>query len=131
MSALQHLSPDVLEVVRDVARQEDSFLLRVQGVPLRAFMGDVAPRVGPRAPFLSAAERHLLEHCREETAYLFELAQAFSTFYEAGSKDNSRKVVNDTNPPEVQASRLLLTDLTARTIRTALDLLGIRVVERM
>lgn len=74
MSALQHLSPDVLEVVRDVARQEDSFLLRVQGVPLRAFMGDGAPRVGPRAPFLSAAERHLLEHCREESAYLFELA---------------------------------------------------------
>jgi len=64
-------------------------------------------------------------------AYLFDLAQAFSVFYEAGSKDNSRKVVNDTNPPDVQASRLLLTDLTARTIRTALDLLGIRVVERM
>ncbi len=64
-------------------------------------------------------------------AYLFDLAQAFSAFYEAGSKDNSRKVVNDTNPPEVQASRLLLTDLTARMIRTALDLLGIRTVERM
>jgi len=62
---------------------------------------------------------------------LFDLAQAFSVFYEAGSKDNSRQVVNDTNPPDVQASRLLLTDLTARTIRTALDLLGIRVVERM
>ena len=40
-------------------------------------------------------------------------------------------MVNDTNPPDVQASRLLLTDLTARTIRAALDLLGIRVVERM
>jgi arginyl-tRNA synthetase len=64
-------------------------------------------------------------------AYLFDLGQAFSAFYEAGSKDESKKVVNDTNPPEVQASRLLLTDLTARTIRTGLDLLGIRVVERM
>jgi hypothetical protein len=78
VNALSHLSPDVLEVVRDVARQEDSFLLRVQGVPLAAFTNENAPRLGPRAPFLSSAERHILEYCRDETAYLFELALFFA-----------------------------------------------------
>ena len=73
MTTLSHLSPDVLEVVRDVAKQEDSFLLRAQGVPLRAFTSENAPRIGPRAAFLSSAERHMLEYCRDETAYLFEL----------------------------------------------------------
>jgi len=59
------------------------------------------------------------------TAYLWDLSKAFSGFYE------HCKVVDDANPPEVQASRLLLVDLTARVIRQALDLLGIRTVERM
>jgi hypothetical protein len=43
VTTLSHLSPDVLEVVRDVAKQEDSFLLRAQGVPLRAFTSENAP----------------------------------------------------------------------------------------
>jgi arginyl-tRNA synthetase len=59
------------------------------------------------------------------TAYLWDLSKAFSGFYE------NCKVVDDANAPEVQASRLLLVDLTARVIRQALDLLGIRTVERM
>jgi arginyl-tRNA synthetase len=33
--------------------------------------------------------------------------------------------------PELRDSRLLLVDLVARVIKQALDLLGIRVVERM
>ncbi len=57
-------------------------------------------------------------------AYLFALAQAFSGFFE-------NCPVLTAPSEELKASRLLLTDLTARTIRTALDLLGIRVVERM
>ncbi len=59
------------------------------------------------------------------TQYLWDVAKAFSIFYDGC------KVVDPANPPEVQASRLLLTDLTARTIQTALGLLGIRTVERM
>ncbi len=58
------------------------------------------------------------------TAYLYELAQKFSAFY--------------TNCPVLQAeldkrpTRLLLCDLTARTIRHGLsELLGIKVVEQM
>jgi arginyl-tRNA synthetase len=58
------------------------------------------------------------------TDYLFELANAFSTFYEecpvlkaesAGRRD----------------SRLALCDLTARTLKSGLNLLGIDVVDRM
>jgi arginyl-tRNA synthetase len=58
------------------------------------------------------------------TAYLWDLAKSYSVFF--------------TNCPVLKAetlnlrdSRLLLCDLTARTIQTALDLLGIRTVERM
>ena len=58
------------------------------------------------------------------TSYLFELAKAFSTFFE--------------NCPVVKAeleserlSRYLLCDLTARTLKLGLALLGIDVVERM
>jgi len=59
------------------------------------------------------------------TAYLWDLSKKFNVFFE------NCKVVDDANPPEVQASRLLLVDLTGRTIQQALALLGIGVVERM
>jgi arginyl-tRNA synthetase len=55
--------------------------------------------------------------------YLYEVATAFSTFYEACP------VL--TAPPPIRASRLLLADLTARTLATGLDLLGIETLERM
>jgi arginyl-tRNA synthetase len=58
------------------------------------------------------------------TAYLWDTAKALSGFYE-----NCPVLTADT--PEQRASRLTLVDLTARTIRTALGLLGIRTVERM
>jgi hypothetical protein len=58
------------------------------------------------------------------TAYLFELANRYSTFFEECP-------VLKAPTPELRRSRLLLCDLTARTIRKGLDLLGIRVVETM
>jgi arginyl-tRNA synthetase len=58
------------------------------------------------------------------TGYLFDLAKAYSTFFE---QCPVLKAASD----EVKHSRLLLCDLTARTIRLGLDLLGIQVVERM
>ena len=58
------------------------------------------------------------------TTYLFELASAFTSFFE-----NCPVLRADT--PEQRASRLVLTDLTARTIRLGLDLLGIEAPERM
>ena len=58
------------------------------------------------------------------TSYLFDLANRYSTFFEqchvlrAASED-------------LRQSRLLLCDLTARTIQKGLELLGIEVVEKM
>ena len=58
------------------------------------------------------------------TEYLYELATAFSRFYESCS-------VLKADSDAQRASRLKLCDLTARTLQLGLDLLGIRVVERM
>lgn len=57
------------------------------------------------------------------TAFLFELAQRFSTFY-------ANCPVLDADPSK-RPTRLLLCDLTARTIRHGLALLGISVIEQM
>ncbi len=58
------------------------------------------------------------------TSYLFDLANAYSVFFE-------RCPVLRTASEELRQSRLLLCDLTARTIKKGLELLGIEVVERM
>ena len=58
------------------------------------------------------------------TAYLYELAQKFSVFY------NACPVLDA--PPKIRPSRLLLCDLTAKIIRHGLEnLLGIETIERM
>jgi arginyl-tRNA synthetase len=58
------------------------------------------------------------------TDYLFDLASKYAAFFE-----NCPVLRADTD--ELRTSRLLLCDLTARTIRSGLELLGIQVVERM
>ncbi|MCC7086203.1 MAG: arginine--tRNA ligase [Pirellulales bacterium] len=58
------------------------------------------------------------------TAYLYELANRFSAFYE-----NCPVLKAET--PELLRSRLALCDLTAKVLRQGLSLLGIAVVERM
>jgi arginyl-tRNA synthetase len=58
------------------------------------------------------------------TAYLFDLATRYSDFFE-----NCPVLRAETD--ELRTSRLLLCDLTARTIECGLKLLGIDVVERM
>ena len=58
------------------------------------------------------------------TGYLWDLSKCFSGFFEACP-------VLKAETTELRNSRLLLVDLVGRTIRQALDLLGIRVVERM
>ncbi len=55
--------------------------------------------------------------------YLFELAGMFMSFYESCPVLKAQ--------PELKASRLLLVDLTARTLHQGLDLLGIETVEQM
>jgi arginyl-tRNA synthetase len=55
--------------------------------------------------------------------YLFELSQKFNKFYE------EYEVLNAPEP--IRTSRLILSDLTARTLKLGLSLLGISVLERM
>lgn len=55
--------------------------------------------------------------------YLFELSQAFAAFYEQCPVLKSE--------PAIRAGRLKLCDLTARTLKMGLAILGIDVVERM
>lgn len=56
--------------------------------------------------------------------YLFETSQKFNKFYESCSVKNAET-------PEIKASRLSLCTATAGTIRLLMDLLGIKVVERL
>lgn len=58
------------------------------------------------------------------TSYLFDLANRFSTFFEECP-------VLKAESTELRDSRLLLCDLTARTIKQGLELLGIDVVGKM
>lgn len=58
------------------------------------------------------------------TQYLYDTANSFATFYE------QCPILKE--PDEaVRTSRLLLSDLTARVLKTGLNLLGIRVAEKM
>jgi arginyl-tRNA synthetase len=58
------------------------------------------------------------------TAYLFDLAKSYFTFYESCP-------VLKADTTASRTTRLILSDLTARTIRQGLSLLGIGVVEKM
>lgn len=58
------------------------------------------------------------------TSYLYDLAEKFSTFYQ-----NCPVLAAETEA--LRSSRLLLCDLTARTLKRGLELLGIEVIEKM
>jgi arginyl-tRNA synthetase len=58
------------------------------------------------------------------TSYLFDVASRFSEFFE-------QCPVLKAESADLRASRLVLCDLTARTIRKGLELLGIQTVEKM
>ena len=68
---------------------------------------------------LDAAEHELAPN--RLTDYLFDLSQTFSRFY------TNNKVLGDAR----QTTRLALCDLTARTLKLGLSLLGIGVIEEM
>lgn len=58
--------------------------------------------------------------------YLFQLSQKFNVFYD---RDHGVPVLQAEEP--ARTSRLVLCDLTARTLKLGLSLLGIQVLERM
>ncbi len=59
------------------------------------------------------------------TTYLYELATLFMRFYE------QNPILKEGVPEEIKISRLLLADLTAKTIKQGLDILGIQVVDKL
>ena len=59
------------------------------------------------------------------TTYLYELASLFMRFYE------QNPMLKEGVDEETKISRLLLADLTAKTIKQGLDILGIQVVDKL
>ncbi|WP_433891642.1 arginine--tRNA ligase [Streptomyces sp. CA-111067] len=85
---------------------------RALGLHLDAFGDTLAEVAGSYEPHRLAA-------------YLFQLASLFTTFYE------QCPVLTADGGPDQVANRLFLCDLTARTLRQGLSLLGIRTPERL
>lgn len=73
---------------------------------------------------ISAVEQDLLPNHLCE--YLFKLSQKFNQFYD---RDRGVPVLNAEEPQ--RTSRLVLCDLTARTLKLGLSFLGIPILERM
>ncbi|GAA4785090.1 arginine--tRNA ligase [Streptomyces ziwulingensis] len=84
---------------------------RALGLHLDSFAATVAEAAKEYAP-------HKL------TAYLYQLASLFTTFYD-------KCPVLKAETPEQVANRLFLSDLTARTLHQGMSLLGIRTPERL
>jgi arginyl-tRNA synthetase len=61
--------------------------------------------------------------------YLLDLCAQFSTYYSAGMREPSRRVLCD--EPAVRAARLLLVDAVRHVIASGLHLLGVAAPERM
>ncbi|MEU9009639.1 arginine--tRNA ligase [Streptomyces sp. NPDC048479] len=111
---------------------------RIQSILRKA--GEVKPAAHPELE-LAAAERALGLHLDQfgETlaevagsyephklaAYLYQLASLFTTFYD------QCPVIKPAPPREVAENRLLLCDMTARTLHQGMALLGIRTPERL
>ncbi len=112
--------------------------VRIQGIARRGgidfgALEDVQLHLGEETEF--ALARHLLQLDEAIDAvarellpnrlcqYLFELSQKFNQFYD-------RCPVLNAEEPQ-RTTRLILCDLTARTLRLGLSLLGIEVLERM
>jgi arginyl-tRNA synthetase len=112
---------------RSIFRKENIDEARYRTSPPAVILGHPAERAlalqllrFPEA--VEAAAADYLPHMI--TAYLWDLAKSYSVFFE-----NCPVLKAET--PELKESRLLLVDLVSRVIKQALDLLGIRVVERM
>ncbi|MFD5749479.1 arginine--tRNA ligase [Streptomyces sp. NPDC127033] len=102
--------------------------------------GDAVPLAHPELP-LAPAERALGLHVdqfgevlaevassyepHKLAAYLYQLSSLFTTFYD------QCHVLSDENPAELVENRLFLCDITARTLKRGLALLGIQAPERL
>lgn len=106
---------------------------RKGGIDLEHLPADATVHLEDESEFALAKHILQLDEVLEEVAadllpnrlcqYLFELSQKFNQFYDRCS------VLQAAEPQ--RTSRLILADLTARTLKLGLSLLGIRVLERM
>jgi arginyl-tRNA synthetase len=131
--------------IRSILRKEEAALNAVSQAQHAA--ADNSPATGPAAPHASTASTPFLplektltitlekfpatlgQACQEMSpsvlaSYAFELAKTFNSFYAEHS-------VSGAETPEKKILRLQLCQLTATVLRTALNILGIRVPERM
>jgi arginyl-tRNA synthetase len=113
--------------VQGIIRKLDANVeeLRTHPVPIE-FEKDVERQLGVRLiRFGEALDEVLLEYKPNILCnYLFELTQTFFQFYDQCS-------VKDADTESLRLSRLQQCDLTARTIKTGLSLLGIGVLDQM
>jgi arginyl-tRNA synthetase len=108
-----------VETLRDTGGRAPGASLVMLGTPAERALGLELLR------FAEALDLALTDYRPSQlTTYLFELANRYFTFYE-------QCPVLAAETPALRQSRLMLCDLTARTIQKGLELLGIRVVERM
>lgn len=101
---------DKLNQANDIVLLADAEL--ALGLKLAQYAEDLVPVTIDAAP-------HVL------CTYLYELASQFMTFYEACP------ILKEDVSPDAQGSRLLLAQLTAKTLHHGLDLLGIPTLEKM
>ena len=112
--------------VQGIFRKGSVDIAELRGKPAKfAFGEDVERKLALQlSRFGEALDEVLMEYKPNLLAsYLFDLTQTFFQFY-----DQCTVLVEE---EKVRDSRLRLCDLTARTIETGLDLLGIGVVDKM
>jgi arginyl-tRNA synthetase len=103
----------------------DTELIRQASTPLRWVMPEERALAIRLVQFGEAFADVLVDYRPNLlTNYLYDLAKVFSSFFEECP-------VLAAETPELRTSRLQLVDLTARTMRLGLNLLGIDVVQKM
>ncbi len=115
----------IRSIYRKAAAELDADMNAVYAAPLQLDHDaerTLALRLGRFRETLDVVSSDLMPHALCQ--YLFDTAQEFSRFYE-----NCPVLTAD--DPSLRVSRLRLCDLTARTLRLGLHLLGIATIERM
>ncbi|MDX6655196.1 MAG: arginyl-tRNA synthetase [Solirubrobacterales bacterium] len=116
---LQYAHARILSIFRR-AGEYDATVTPTLGAPAERAL---ALALAGFAPAVHETVERLAPH--RLCGYLFELAQAFTAFYDACP------VLRSDVDAETRASRLALCGVTARTLATGLDLLGIEAPQRM
>ncbi|MHC4927787.1 MAG: DALR anticodon-binding domain-containing protein, partial [Planctomycetota bacterium] len=123
---MQYAYARIKSIERKAAGSDVDMATELAGIDSLTFSDDAEKDLAKMLIRYDLAINGAAEECRPNylTAYLYDLAQTFSRFYNACPVLKA----NESQRPV----RLLLCDLTARTIKHGLtELLGIDVVEQM